>query len=89
MPSIGITTDSLLLIEGQTYFLKYKKDFPVAEYDFNLNHFEIMTTDSGQLTITRHNQSQRILAGRFWFKATSIFDQTKVEIRDGRFDIVY
>lgn len=90
-PKSGITinTDSLLLIEGTVYPMREAKGFAYATYQNGLNFYYIYPNDTGQLTITKHDQSQRILSGRFWFTATSVYDQTKVSITEGRFDVRY
>lgn len=90
-PKTGITinTDSLLLLEGNVYSMKEAKGFAYASYQNGLNFYYIYPNDTGQIIITKHNQSQRILSGKFWFTATSVYDQTKVSITEGRFDVRY
>jgi hypothetical protein len=90
-PITGITinTDSLLLEEGRSYLMKEKKGYPYAIYQNGLNLYYIRSDDTGEITITKHNQSSRILSGRFSFTATSIYDQNKARVTEGRFDIRY
>ena len=46
------------------------------------------TNDVGELHITKHDQTQRILSGRFSFTASTSTGE-KVNITEGRFDIRY
>jgi len=87
----SITTDSLLILENSTYLLKAQKGSAKASYENypnGLNAYEMLSNNAGELIITRHNLNQRILSGRFWFDATNASGQ-KVEVREGRFDIIY
>ena len=89
--NITINTDSLLVQSG-TYILKKVKGNSFCTYfDFpngSLNIYEIIQPDSGELVITKHDQTQRILSGNFHFNVTN---QTgvKVIITEGRFDVRY
>lgn len=85
---VHIVTDSLLVQEGNSYTFKNQKGFAKVRYYVGLNSYIVSAADSGQLTITKHNLSQRLLAGRFWFTATNANGE-KVNVTDGRFDIVY
>ncbi|HEX8315912.1 MAG TPA: hypothetical protein VF609_13015 [Flavisolibacter sp.] len=87
--TVNISTDSLFLLEGRIYPMKEKKGFAAGRYSDGAGRYEILSTDSGELTILKHDQTRRVLAGRFSFTATSLSDQKKVTITDGRFDIVY
>lgn len=88
--NIGIETDSLLLIEGNSYELKKMKGFAYAHHLFDIISYQMKSDDTGILIITKHNQIQRILSGRFSFTATNVYDQNqKVNITEGRFDIRY
>ena len=54
------------------------------------NNFEY-TTDrefTGQFEIIYHDQSERILAGKFWYDAVNS-DGEAIEIRNGEFDMKY
>jgi len=88
LPSMGIETDSLLLKESNVYILKKRKGFAFSAYSAGYNQYGMLPIDTGQLTITKHDLNSRILAGKFWFTATSASGE-KVDIREGRFDIVY
>ncbi len=92
LTSMSIGTDSLWLDQDSTYPFKIEKGFPIGEFrnypNGSLNEFIVRNADSGQLFITKHDVSRRILAGRFWFDATNEYGK-KVQIREGRFDVVY
>lgn len=88
MPAVSIATDSLLLVEGNTYNLEDKKGHANAEHFSGLFTYKIFSPNSGVLTITKHNQSLRILSGRFSFTATNSNGE-KVNITEGRFDVRY
>ena len=87
--SVRIYTDSLFLEEGFSYSLGTGKGKANGNYDNLPKMYAISGSDSGQLTITKHDPSQRILSGRFWFDATYKETGEKVEIREGRFDVIY
>ncbi len=88
LPRVSITTDSLFLEEGNTYQLKKEKGYAKGQYGYNLFLYQITTGDIGELVITKHNQTQRILSGRFSFTATNNNGE-KVNITEGRFDVRY
>ena len=87
--TVNIGTDSLLLGDGNIYLFREKKGFASGRYSNGFERYEMLSFDTGELTITKHDAIRRILSGRFWFNATNLSNQTKVEIREGRFDIVY
>lgn len=87
--TVRVFTDSPFLEEGENYFFKSGvKGYANAEYDFGSKFYSISPSDSGNLLITKHDPTRRILSGRFWFDATNSAGE-KVEIREGRFDILY
>lgn len=85
---IYIRTDTLLLLEGNSYVLKRQKGFPSAEHSNGLFDFLITNNDTGNLRIVKHDQTQRILSGRFSFTASRSTGE-KVIVTEGRFDIRY
>jgi hypothetical protein len=90
LQAIDITTDSLFVTENNTYpFKRRAKGFANAAYSYGSKYYEISQTDTGQLEITKNDPSQRILSGRFWFNGTDKETGEKIEVREGRFDIVY
>jgi hypothetical protein len=84
---ISITTDSLLLIEGRNYNFKNMKGSVQAFYSKTIE-YQKRDNESGSLHITKFDQSKRILSGTFSFVGTSSNGE-KVNVTDGRFDIVY
>jgi hypothetical protein len=87
LPRVSITSDSLFLIEG-TYQLKKEKGFAKGQHGYNLFLYQMSIDDAGVLTIIKHNQTQRIIAGRFSFTATNNNGE-RVSITEGRFDVRY
>ncbi len=58
-----------------------------AEYkilDNSLN-YNTYTSTTGELTITKFDEINKIASGTFWFDAVNDKGE-KVEVRDGRFD---
>jgi hypothetical protein len=86
--SIAIETDSLLLLEGNSYPLKKGKGFAVGSALIGIIPYDMGLSDTGELIITKHNQTQRILSGRFSFTATNSNGE-KLNITEGRFDVRY
>ena len=87
-PGVSITTDSLLLEEGNTYQLQKQKGSANGLYFLGIFTYKITPPDSGSLIITKHDKTQRILSGRFSFTASRSTGE-KVTITEGRFDIRY
>lgn len=85
---IYFRTDTLLLIEDNVYNLKREKGYPSAEYAMGLYDYFMGNNDTGKIIVTRHDLSQRILSGRFYFTATNNNGE-KINITEGRFDIRY
>jgi len=86
--SIAIETDSLLLLQGNSYPLKKGKGFVVGSALISIIPYDMGLSDSGELKITKHDQLQRILSGRFSFTATNVNGE-KLIITEGRFDVRY
>lgn len=85
---VSITTDSLLLQEGTTYRFENSKGTAQAFYAKSIEYTKI-DNDSGELTILKFDQTNRILAGTFFFTGTNASTGQTVEVTDGRFDIRY
>lgn len=86
--SMAIEADSLLLTEGNSYTLIKKKGSAVGSVLVGIIPYDMGQSDSGFLLITKHDQTQRILSGRFSFTASRSTGE-KVNVTDGRFDIRY
>jgi hypothetical protein len=90
IPLVSITTDSLLLAEGQTYsFKKNTKGFPRAFYSVGSDVYGKFDDDAGSITIKKHDKINRILSGTFFFIGTKNGTGEKISITEGRFDIRY
>jgi hypothetical protein len=85
---IAIATDSLFLAEGMSYTLKKQKGYAYGQYGSGIFFYQMRSNDSGNLYITKHDQVQRILSGRFSFTASRSTGDL-VKITEGRFDVRY
>jgi hypothetical protein len=83
---ISIGTDSLLVEEGKTYSIKTTKGAVQAFY-FSEREYTKLDQDPGELTITRFDRTQGIIAGRFHFIGTDVSTGKQVRVTDGRFDV--
>jgi hypothetical protein len=85
---VNIETDSLLVVEGNTYQFKNIKGFPKAFYDKS-GIYNKLDSDTGELKILKFDISNRILSGTFFFIGTNQTTGQKVDISEGRFDIKF
>lgn len=89
-----IATDSLAIAEGQTYNLKnvfLPRNASGSYVVFNnagINEYNTNTTVTGQLHITRFDQSKQIVSGTFYFDAINKSGDI-MHVTDGRFDMQY
>ncbi len=86
--SISIATDSLLVIEGNSYTLERVKGYAYAQCLSDITFYRMNSGDLGTLYITKHDQTKHIISGRFSFTASRSTGE-KVNITEGRFDIRY
>lgn len=95
IPSLQIGTDSLLIAENSTYQFKIDSNYQsvkgtaYAKYAIGSNGYIKLNSDVGELTITRFDQVNRIMSGKFFFIATNTVNREKINITEGRFDIRY
>jgi Family of unknown function (DUF6252) len=95
IPTLQIGTDSLLITENSTYQFKINnnnqsiKGTAFAKYASGSSGYIKLNSDVGDLIITRFDQVNRILSGRFYFIATNTSNGEKINITEGRFDIRY
>ncbi len=89
IPAVSITTDSLLVQEGQIYQFKSTKGNVKASYQIDSYYYLKTDTDLGEIKITKFDAINRILSGTFFFSGTDATTNQKVNITDGRFDIRY
>jgi hypothetical protein len=89
-----IRTDSLAISEGQTFVFKtWTHGYASAGYDvaYSPSGYDSYTTNnsvSGQLHITKFDQTKQIISGTFFFNAVNSKGDT-VHVTDGRFDMKY
>lgn len=83
---VNIETDSLLVEEGKTYPFKVGKGNPQAFYSSGAQYTK-RDQDAGELTITRFDRTQGIIAGRFHFVGTNTATGQQIRVTEGRFDV--
>ena len=96
LTSVSIHTDSLPIEENKIYILEnfFEKQTASGRYfisnNSNMTFTEYLTTSSitGELKITKFDETQRIVSGTFWFDAVNDKGE-KVQVREGRFDMNY
>ena len=94
MRGVDIDTDSLKIEQRKTYKLEETgaKGIASAEYVAinlgDINRYYTNAINSGELNITKLDESKKIISGTFWFDAVNKTGE-KVEVREGRFDLKY
>ena len=83
---LSITTDSLLVKEGEKYAFKNGKGNAHAFYELG-TVYQKRDQDPGELTITRFDPAQGIISGRFAFVGTNAATGQQVRVTEGRFDV--
>ncbi len=87
--AIACSTDDLEIEEGQTYNLVENfQGNAFGRHNFNTLAYFTSQTRSGELIITKLDQTNQIVSGTFWFDAVNN-DGEIVEVREGRFDMPY
>ena len=83
-PMVIIDVDSVVLRTGQAYpFVLGQRQTGVrARYSAAQDY----VADAGELTITRLDRAEKVLAGRFQFTATDSLTGQQVRVTEGRFD---
>ncbi|MDP9048260.1 MAG: DUF6252 family protein [Bacteroidota bacterium] len=87
-------TDSLAISEGQTLIFKISGSgnvdalFDLITITGNQNRYITTNTVSGQVTITKFDQTNQIVSGMFYFNAVNNAGDI-VKVTDGRFDMRY
>lgn len=89
VPLVSITTDSLLVTEGETYPFKNSKGFAKAFYSDNSGMYKKLDSDTGNLFISKFDPINRILSGTFFFIGTNTSTGQQASVTEGRFDIRY
>lgn len=76
------------LVEGGVYELKIEGSNGFGSYVDGFNGFVTNDNHSGELVISNIDTENHIVSGTFWFDATNNEGEI-VNIRNGRFDVVY
>ena len=87
-----VIEDSIDFLQQHIYNLKRSSFGNPTNYNGYVSlcdiNYETFGEKSGELTITKLDTTEKIIAGTFWFDAQSE-DEDIIEIREGRFDITY
>ena len=90
--SIYIFTNKKQFIQGQTYIISNNQttNSIYAQYspDTFMGSFNTNLQNTGELLITKLDQTNAIISGTFWFDAVNSAG-AKVQVREGRFDMQY
>ena len=91
--TIAIYSKDVVLEEGNTYILKKGNTNHSAIYTHynnivNPDSYETNENYTGELHITKLDKTNNIISGTFWFNAVNEQGK-KVEVREGRFDMVF
>lgn len=91
---VGIFTDSLIIKEGVKLILRNKNVKGEAYGLYSISEIQGLTNyitnaiDTGDISIKKLDEVNRIVSGTFWFDAKNS-SGVKVQVRSGRFDIKY
>lgn len=91
--TLYIATNATTLEENTKYLIKEQESgksamFYIMRSSFADERYYTNTSNIGELYITKLDKENNIISGTFWFDAVNSQDK-KVEIREGRFDVVY
>ena len=93
--SVAIYIDETILEEGIIYLLHYNETGRYAAFDIigglgtiPDESYETNNEYTGELHITKLDKHNNIISGTFWFDAVDEQGEV-VEIREGRFDMVF
>ena len=90
--AIAIYSTNVILEENKTYILRLDNTNHSALFDItnnsNFDTYETTNEVRGELHITKLDKTNNIISGTFWFNAVNEQGK-KVEIREGRFDMVF
>ncbi|MGH2643346.1 MAG: DUF6252 family protein, partial [Chitinophagaceae bacterium] len=88
---ITLHADSLKVFQGSTYNLGRKEQGECSAIYTDADYNLYITQDSlnGKMTITKLDSINQIISGTFWFNAIDTITGEKVQVRDGRFDLLY
>ncbi|UUV22122.1 DUF6252 family protein [Paenimyroides aestuarii] len=90
--SVVVYSSNTFLEEGNTYVLQAENSDHSGGYRvFDRNDYQFYDTNDeyiGELHITKLDKTNNVISGTFWFDAVNE-QSKKVEIREGRFDMVF
>ncbi|WP_046758676.1 hypothetical protein [Kordia jejudonensis] len=87
---IGIGTNNFQIFENQTYILTENTPPNVSgAFAFGGVFSYTSTTFTGELHITKLDETNQIVSGTFWFDVEDPISGEIREIREGRFDMQY
>ncbi|UUV22121.1 DUF6252 family protein [Paenimyroides aestuarii] len=90
--SIALYSSNVILEENTKYKIQNSSSNQSAIYDItnfpNFDTYETTNEINGELHITKLDKEKNIISGTFWFDAVNEQGK-KVEIREGRFDMVF
>jgi len=87
-PAVVINIQNISLEQGHTYRLGTHQGESQATF-FLGSDYQTQDTNPGELTITRLDSAQHIIAGRFQFTGTQSATNQHIHVTDGRFDFRY
>lgn len=93
--SIGIFSNGLAISQGMIIIL-YEPDVKGKGYGLHGKYtpeglgslYDTQSSGTGELHITRFDETKRIISGTFWFDGINDNGE-KVQVREGRFDMHY
>ena len=90
--AVALYSSNVILEEDTKYILKdyaqnHSANYSISIYP-NVNNYETNNGYTGELHITKLDKEKNIISGTFWFDAVNEQGK-KVEIREGRFDMVF
>ncbi len=89
--SIAIHSSNVILEESKTYSLKIndqRAGYLITKRSPKSDRYDTTEEQVGEFHITKLDKEKNIISGTFWFDAVNEQGK-KVEIRDGRFDMVF
>lgn len=87
--SVAVYSSNVILAEDEKYRLALDKHTGFYRITSqNSQSYETDNNNHGELHITKLDKQNNIISGTFWFDAVNLQGE-KVEIREGRFDMVF
>lgn len=63
----------------------------LADYgaQYNISDMQFLAAESGEVTITKHDKSVKIIEGTFYFEAAELVGEAKASLTEGSFSVTY